>query len=61
MARTIYKVGIVFEFDPEGEHEDLFEGMTKEDIEREMRRLVIQDISSGYGSVEIVSTEEVED
>lgn len=58
----IYKVGIVFEFDPEGEHDFLFdEGDTQAEIEAEMIRLVNQDISNGIGEVEIVSIEEVED
>lgn len=54
----IYKVGVVFEFDPEGEHDFLFEGMTEEQIRKDMIRMATDDIYAGNGSVEIVSVEE---
>jgi hypothetical protein len=40
----IYRVGLVFEFDPEGEHEDLFEGKDEEQMIRSMKSLVSEDI-----------------
>jgi hypothetical protein len=59
--RKIYKVGVVFEFDPKGEHDFLFEGMSKKEIEADMIRMATEDVYAGHGSVEIVSVEEVED
>lgn len=56
----IYKVGIVFEYDPEGEHDFLFEGMTEEEMKIEMLRMANEDIGEGNGSVEIVSVTESE-
>lgn len=56
-----YKVGIVFEFEPQGEHEDLFEGMTQEEIERSMISMATEDIYNGNDSAEIVSVEEYEE
>lgn len=50
----IYKVGIVFEFDPEGEHEELFEGESEEQMIRSMVRMAGEDINAGYGSVDVV-------
>jgi hypothetical protein len=41
----IYKVGLVFDFDPSGEHDFLFdEGMTEEQMILEMRRMVTNDV-----------------
>lgn len=54
----IYKVGIVFEFDPEGEHDFLFEDMTEDEIKASMMRMATEDIFNGNGSVEIVSVTE---
>jgi hypothetical protein len=51
----IYKVGVVFEFDPEGEHEELFEGESEEQMIRSMIRMAGEDINAGYGTVDIVS------
>ena len=59
--RKIYKVGSVFEFDPQGEHEDLFEGMTEQEIIKSMLAMASEDLLNGHGSVGIVSIEEVED
>lgn len=59
--RKIYKVGSVFEFDPQGEHEDLFEGMSEEQIIRSMLGMAQEDLLAGHGSVSVISVEEVED
>lgn len=42
----IYKVGLVFEFDPEGEHAEMFEDMdkTEEQLINYMKNLVCEDI-----------------
>jgi hypothetical protein len=49
-----YRVGVVFEYDPNGEHDFLFEDMDKKEMMAEMIRLASEDISSGHGSVEIL-------
>ena len=45
MAKT-YKIGLVFSFEPEGEHADIFEGMdkTEEQLIVLMKNLVCEDI-----------------
>jgi hypothetical protein len=45
MAKT-YKIGLVFSFEPEGEHADIFEGMdkTEEQLINYMKNLVCEDI-----------------
>jgi len=43
MPRTI-KVGLVFEFEPDGEHEDLFEGMNEKQIIQFARAMTAEDI-----------------
>lgn len=40
----VYRVGLMFEFEPEGEHEDLFEGQNEEQIIRSMKSMVSEDI-----------------
>jgi hypothetical protein len=40
----VYKVGIMFTFEPEGEHADIFEGMTEEEMINNMKNLVSDDI-----------------
>ena len=57
----IYKVGVVFEFDPSGEHEELFSGETEEQMIRSMIRMVGEDINSGYGTVDVVEVVETPD
>jgi hypothetical protein len=57
----IYKVGIVFEFDPSGEHEDLFEDMTEEEMVRDMVRMVNEDVANGHGTVSVVEVVETPD
>jgi len=49
----IYRVGLMFEFDPEGEHEFIFEGMNEEDIKSNILRLATEDIYSLANSNEI--------
>lgn len=59
----IYKVGVVFEFDPEGEHDFIFEGMTKAEMIRSMTSMVIEDLFRFTASGEIarmINVEEVE-
>lgn len=43
MPRTI-KVGLVFEFEPDGEHEDLFEGMNEEQVIHFATAMAAEDI-----------------
>lgn len=43
MSRTL-KVGLVFNFDVDNEHEDLFEGMNDEEIVKYAKSLVAEDI-----------------
>lgn len=40
----VYRVGLMFEFEPEGEHEDLFEGQNEEQMIRSMKAMVSEDI-----------------
>ena len=40
----VYRVGLMFEFEPEGEHEDLFEGKDEEQMIRSMKAMVSEDI-----------------
>jgi len=42
----IYKIGLAFLFDPEGEHKDMFEDMdkTEEQLVSYMKNLVCEDI-----------------
>jgi len=60
----IYRVGLVFEFDPEGEHEDLFEGKDEEQMIRSMKSLVSEDIvrlvkyNEEYESLQVEVVEE---
>lgn len=53
MERTI-KVGLVFEFYPNGEHADLFEGMTEDEVIKSATRMATEDIyaSTQNGEVE---------
>ena len=55
---NIYKVGIEFEFEPDGEHDFLFEDMSEADRIAEMVRLVNQDIfSNNIGTVRLLGIE----
>jgi hypothetical protein len=49
----IYRVGLTFEFDPEGEHNFIFEGMSEEDIKSNILRLATEDIYGLANSNEI--------
>jgi hypothetical protein len=40
----VYRVGLMFEFEPEGEHEDLFEGNDEEQMILRMKAMVSEDI-----------------
>lgn len=39
----VYRVGIMFEFEPEGEHEELFEGQNEEQMILSMKAMVSED------------------
>ena len=39
-----YRVGLMFEFEPQGEHEDLFEDQSEEQMIRSMKSMVSEDI-----------------
>lgn len=39
-----YRVGLMFEFDPEGEHDFLFEGQNEEQMILSMKSMVSEDI-----------------
>ena len=39
----VYRVGIMFEFEPEGEHEELFEGQDEEQMILSMKAMVSED------------------
>lgn len=56
----IYRVGLIFEFDPEGEHNFIFEGMSKEDIELRIRDMAVEDIYRLANSNDILSSLNVE-
>lgn len=59
----IYKVGVVFTFEPEGEHEDLFEDMNTEEMVSYMNDMVVDDLFRYVASGEIarmISVEEIE-
>lgn len=43
MSRTL-KVGLVFNFEVDNEHEEMFEGMTDEEIVKYAKSLVAEDI-----------------
>lgn len=63
MSKT-YKVGVFFNYNPEGEHKDAFEGMTEEEIRNEILDLAYEDISrlvyegNLYPSLDIEVTED---
>jgi hypothetical protein len=40
----VYRVGLMFEFEPQGEHEDSFEGQNEEQMIRSMKAMVSEDI-----------------
>lgn len=40
----VYRVGLMFEFEPEGEHEDLFEDQNEEQMIRSMKAMVSEDL-----------------
>ena len=40
----VYRVGLIFEFEPEGEHEDLFGDQSEEQMIRSMKSMVSEDI-----------------
>ena len=43
MSNRVIKVGLTFEFQPDGEHEDLFEGMTEDEIVRSALGMAVED------------------
>ena len=49
----IYRVVLAFEFDPEGEHDFLFEDMNEEEMKADMLRMTTQDIYSLANSNDI--------
>lgn len=63
MSNRVVKVGLVFSFYPETDHEDLFEEMTEDELVKYAKNLVCEDIDRlvKYGetyealSVEIVT------
>ena len=59
----IYKVGVMFEFDPEGEHDFLFEDMDTDRMIDFMKSMVIDDLFRFTASGEIarmIRVDEVE-
>jgi hypothetical protein len=44
MRNRVIKVGITFEFHPDGEHEDLFEGMTEDEVIKYAKSMTSEDI-----------------
>lgn len=40
----VYRIGLIFEFEPEGEHEELFEGEDEEQMILSMKSMVSEDI-----------------
>ena len=43
MSNRLIKVGLMFEFYPDGEHADLFEGMTEDEILRTAKGMAVED------------------
>lgn len=56
----VIKIGLVFEFDVEGEHDFLFEGMTEDEVIANARRMVIDDIYTITQSGDVASQISVE-
>jgi hypothetical protein len=50
---TIYKIGLSFEFDPDGEHDFLFEGMNEAQIKKYACDMVAEDLGRYFYSGEI--------
>jgi len=44
MSNRVIRVGVMFEFYPDGEHEDLFEGMTQKQIISNAKSMTSDDI-----------------
>ena len=40
----VYRVGLMFVFEPEGDHADLFEGENEEQMIRSMKAMVSEDL-----------------
>lgn len=47
MSNRVIKVGLTFEFEPDGEHEELFEGMTEDEIIASAKSMAYDDIING--------------
>lgn len=43
MSNRLVEVSLTFRFEPDGEHEDLFEGMTEEQIKRYALEMAFED------------------
>jgi hypothetical protein len=46
MSNRVIKVGLTFEFQPDGEHDFLFEGMTEDEIIKDAMRMTTDDIQA---------------
>ena len=60
MSNRVIKVGLTFEFQPDGEHEDLFEGMTEDEIVKNAMRMTADDrqsLSDSGGVLRMLSVE----
>lgn len=53
MSNRVIKVGLTFEFQPDGEHDFLFEGMTEDEIIKDAMRMTTDDIQALSDSGEI--------
>ena len=60
MSNRVIKVGLTFEFQPDGEHEDLFEGMTEDEIVKNAMRMTADDIQSLSDSGDVLRMLSVE-
>ncbi len=49
----IIRVGLAFEFDPEGEHDFIFEGMDFDEIVKDATRMAIEDIYRAVDSGDV--------
>lgn len=60
MSNRVIKVGVTFEFHPDGEHEDLFEGMSEEQILNSAKGMAYDDIINGdvWRMLDVVVTSE---
>jgi hypothetical protein len=51
--KTLIRVGVMFEYDPSGEHDFLFEGMTETETEKYCISLAMEDICNLVANGEI--------